>query len=503
MGKRATWALLFAAGLMAGLTFSGVFHAPEQVILAADRAVEKPHNKELEELRDFAGKFERLFQTVAEQVSPAVVLVEVEKKVTVTSRGMPFGSPFDDLFRSPFDDLFRSPFGDTDPFRGRQPRQQERTQRGLGSGVLLDKEGHILTNNHVVADVDKVTVKLADDRSFEAKVVGTDDKTDLAVIQIKDPPENLPVAVLGDSEELRIGQWVLAIGNPMGLSHTVSAGIVSAKGRSGLGVARYESMIQTDAAINRGNSGGPLVNLRGEVVGINAAIFSPTGGSVGIGFAIPINMAKDILDDLLEGRKVVRGHLGVIISDVTPGMAEMFDFEGSGGALVNDVQPDTPAAEAGIQPGDIITEYDGHAIDDRNDLSRRVAASDPGERVKVKVWRDGKERTVTVKVGNLEEADADQARDWLGMTVRPLTKEEAKRLGRADLTGVVVSDVERDSIAAGKGIREGDVILSVNRRPVSSPDDYVKAVNEAQKHERVLLRVLLSRTGYIVYMRLP
>ncbi|KPK65376.1 MAG: hypothetical protein AMK73_03165 [Planctomycetes bacterium SM23_32] len=444
--------------------------------------------EELEQLRDFAGKLETLFQTVAGEVSPAVVLIESETTVRVRVPNIPFRSPFDNFF----DDFFSEPFGGRPaPGAPSAPqREREMKRRGLGSGCILDEEGHVLSNNHVVAGADELTVTLADGRKFSAKVVGTDEKTDLAVVKIEGDPKDLPTVRLGDSDAVKVGQWVIAIGNPFGLRHTVSAGIISATGRS-IGVAEYESLIQTDAAVNRGNSGGPLVNLRGEVIGINTAIVGPA--NLGIGFAIPSNMARDVLDDLVAGREVVRGYLGVYPKDLTPEMAQAFGFEGTNGALVDEVLEGSPAEKAGLKAGDIIVEFGGKPVESASELRRRVAATDPDTTTPVEVWRDGKELALKVTTGDLATV-VETEHDWLGLHVQTLTPEMAANLGKPGLEGVLVADVDEDS-SAGTHIKPGDVILSVNRNKVNSASEYGTLMNKAKSQGGVLLRVLDSETG--------
>ena len=495
MKRRNAAAVLFlAVGLALGLLFSGVFNAPAPDLKASEDTgaavqaasavdTEAPaastNREKLNELRDFAGKMETLFQTVADEVSPAVVLVEAKKTVRVR---MP-------AFQSPFDQFF---FGD--PSRRRGPgREVERKQRGFGSGCILDAEGHILTNNHVIAGADELKVTLGDGREFDAEVVGTDEDTDVAVIQIVGDAKDLPTIVMGDSDQVKVGQWVLAIGNPFGLRHTVSAGIVSATGRT-IGAATYESMIQTDAAINPGNSGGPLVNLHCEVIGINAAIVG-RGGNIGIGFAIPINMAKDILDDLIAGRQVERGYLGLLPADVGPDMAEALGYDGAGGALVKEVLPDTPAAQEGLQAGDIVTEYEGRKVENANEFRRRVAETDPGTTVRLKVWRDGKEKAFRVKLA--DRATLPSKEDWLGLSVETLTPQKAQKLGRADLQGVIVTDVAPRSIAAQIGIAPDDVILRVNSRPFKTAREYRELLEKVKPGQPVALHVLVRRTGRV------
>ncbi len=492
MRRGVSLVVLVLVALVIALLFGGVLRSPVADIAARDDAqVAAPQDPEkLAELREFAGKLETLFQTVSDRVSPAVVAIEAQRTERVPA--------FE--FRSPFDDFFRDPFFDSGPFQRQAPRQQERTRRSLGSGVILDQEGHVLTNNHVVAGAEQLSVKLTDGRTFEAEIAGTDEKTELAVIKLKGDVKDLPTVTLGDSDKVRTGQWVIAIGNPFGLRHTVSAGIVSATGRSGLGVAEYESMIQTDAAINPGNSGGPLVNLYCEVVGINTAIVG-SAGNLGIGFAIPISMFKDIQADLIAGRQVVRGYLGVDIADLTPEMAKQFGFEGTEGVLVHEVRKGSAAEQAGFQAGDIITALDGQKVTDMNGLRRRVAAIAPGTKVNVQVWRDGNERTLTVEVGNLSEA-SETARDWLGLEVQALTPEMARSMGQPDLQGVLVADVPDDSPARSY-LKPGDVILSVNRRKVASIEQYQQLMAQAEPAGGVMLRVLDSESGRARFVLIP
>jgi serine protease Do len=489
MRKHVAVAMLAGCGVLVGLLISGASGPPAREANAAPapsaRQAGKPTEavQGLAEMREFAGKLETLFQTVAAQVSPAVVLIESERTVRVQVPGYSLRGPFGDMFNDPF-------FRQMQPDMGQPGGEREMKQRALGSGCILDEEGYILTNNHVVAEADKLKVTLTDGRSFDATLAGRDEKTDLAVIKLTAKAADLPTVALGDSDRVKVGQWVLAIGNPFGLRHTVSTGIISATGRS-IGAVEYESMIQTDAAINRGNSGGPLVNLYGEVIGINSAIVGPSYS--GIGFAIPINMAKDILADLKAGNAVVRGYLGVYISDLTPEMAAAFGFKGNQGALVNEVNEGSPATEAGLKSGDIVVAYDGHDVANSSDLRRRVAATKPDTKVQVKVWREGKETTLSVRVANLQAA-VQTAQDWLGLHVQTLTPEMSANMGKPDLKGVLVAEVDKDSPAA-EYISPGDVILSVNRVPVTSVEEYSKLMGQTDKERGVLLRVLEAQSG--------
>jgi len=387
-------------------------------------------------------------------------------------------------------------FGDDffDKFIPRPPEGEFKTQN-LGSGVLVKidgENGYILTNNHVVADTDELKVKLGDKREFVAEIVGTDEQTDLAVIKITG--KNLVAVRMGDSDEMKPGQWAIAIGNPFGLTHTVSVGVVSAVGRSGVGIANYENFIQTDAAINPGNSGGPLVNIKGEVIGVNTAIFTRTGGYQGIGFAIPINMAKAVLRDLIEKGRVTRGWLGVVIQDLDSSLAEQFGVDVvDGGVLISDVQDNSPADEAGFERGDIVIEYDHKKMADINELRNSVAQTKVGEKIKVKVLRKGKEETLTVKIGeqpsDLFATSALPTGKDLGMTVQDLTEELAGNMGYEGENGVLVSSVEPGSPATQADIKEGDLIKEINREKIADVKGFKKALKDAGKDRDILLLI--------------
>ncbi len=485
MRRKASLAALLVAGVGVGVLLSGVLGhgvpsaaAAEKTATTSEKAVPVTP-----ELRHLGEQLDSLFQAVATNASPGVVLIETEEKVTVTVPQLE--SPFEQFFGSPFE----SPGG---PGR---PQQRQMTRRALGSGCILDQEGYIVTNNHMVKGANTMKVTLPDGRSFDAKTVGTDPKTDLAIIRLQGKDvKDLPTVTLGDSDKVHIGQWVIAIGNPFGLRHTVSAGIISATGRTHIGVAEYESLLQTDAAINPGNSGGPLVNLDGEVVGINTAIVGRSG-NVGIGFAIPINMFKQIRKYLMEGKAVVRGYLGIMLRDLTPEMAKRFQYEGTGGALVEDVVEDSPAAKAGMEAGDIITEFNGRKVDDVNSLRDRVAATPPDTEVEMKVWRKDKEATVKVTVGNLASAPEVSETDWLGVQVQTLTPQAAGEMGRPNLRGVVVTGVAEESPAA-RQLNEGDVILSVNRQKVRTAAEYRQLISKTDAETGVLLQIFDAQTGF-------
>ncbi|HEY5541654.1 MAG TPA: DegQ family serine endoprotease, partial [Candidatus Binatia bacterium] len=364
-------------------------------------------------------------------------------------------------------------------------------QRSLGSGFIIDGDGSILTNNHVVENAQKIVVKLAaDDQQYEAKVIGRDPKTDIAVIKIN-AKTSLPTATLGDSDRLEVGEWVVAIGNPFGLDSTVTSGIVSAKGRH-IGQGPYDNFIQTDASINPGNSGGPLINLRGEVIGINTAIFSRTGGNMGIGFAIPINLVKEVLPQLRGKGKVTRGFLGVLIQKVTPEIADSLGMDKGYGALVANVTKDGPADKAGVKVGDVIVEFDGKEVKDSSDLPIIVARTPVDKRARMKVLRDKKEISLTVSVGELKDEEVVASapeKGELGLTVQRLTPQMAESLGLDRTEGVVVTTVEPGSAAEEAGIRRGDVIMEVDRKAIRNLDEYKKAVAGIRKGRGVLFLV--------------
>ncbi len=421
------------------------------------------------------------FVVLAKKLKPLVVNISTTQ-VSEGRGSHEFSSPFGD--EDPFNDFWRRFFG------GPTPRGPQR-QRSLGSGFIIDGDGSILTNNHVVENAQKIVVKLgADDQEFEAKVIGRDTKTDIAVIKIN-AKTNLPAATLGDSDRLEVGEWVVAIGNPFGLDSTVTSGIVSAKGRH-IGQGPYDNFIQTDASINPGNSGGPLINLRGEVIGINTAIFSRTGGNMGIGFAIPINLVKEVLPQLRGKGKVTRGFLGVLIQKVTPEIAESLGMDKGNGALVANVTKDGPADKAGVKVGDVIIEFDGKEVKDSSDLPIIVARTPVDRRARMKVLRDKKEITLTVSVGELKDEEVVASapeKGELGLTVQRLTPQMAESLGLDKSEGVVVTSIEAGSTADEAGIRRGDVIVEVDRKPVRNLDEYKKAVAAIRKGRGILFLV--------------
>jgi len=436
------------------------------------------------------------FEAVAKAVTPSVVSIRSVKRIKTRQMRRipdPFFDPFRDFFGDDFADRF-FPFNNPDGF----------SQQGLGTGVIVDNKGHILTNNHVVGDADEVSVRLPNQQTYKAQVVGTDPRTDLAVIKIK--ADGLAPVKLGDSDELKIGEWVVAAGNPFGLENTITAGIVSAKGRSIMGGGQYEDFIQTDAAINPGNSGGPLVNLKAEVVGINTAIFSRSGGYMGIGFAIPINMARQVMDSLITKGKVVRGWLGVGIQNLTEDLSKSFQYEGTEGALVGHVEKDGPADKAGLKQGDIIVKLNGEKIRNINQLRNAVAALTPGQKVDVEILRNGNYETVRVKVGELPAQEGSEAKVTeqvadLGMTVGNLSDELAQRLGVRKGGGVVVRSVTPGGLAAEAGIQPRDIIISVNGERVKSVSQFNDAVAKGDLKKGIRLVVQSEGMERFVFLK--
>lgn len=440
----------------------------------------------------------KVFVNVVKKAKRAVVHIKVEK---TTKRNPHGGRGSDEVFNHPFFDQFFGP-----QFRNQQqPKQQEFVQRAQGSGFIINKKGFILTNNHVVEGADAIHVTLSDKREFTATIVGTDPQSDIALIKI-DNAVNLPVLPLGDSSQLEVAEWVIAIGNPFGLSQTVTVGVVSATGRSSIGLNEYENFIQTDAAINPGNSGGPLINAHGEAVGINTALFSKTGGYMGIGFAIPINMAKSIEKQLQEHGKVTRGWLGVVIQNVDKDLADSFGLKHAGGILVSEVQQTSPASAAGLKRGDVIVEIDGKILEDVSDLRNRVALLSPTSKTILLVIRDGREKKIQITIGQqpsdfsnqTSNKDVKAMKDY-GLTLQELTKEIAERFEYEVNSGLIVSNVEQGSPAAKAGMKPGQLVEEVNRIPVYTTKDLGKALGETGESGKILLRVRSGNyASYIV-----
>jgi serine protease Do len=441
------------------------------------------------------GDFRRLFIDVAKTVRPAVVAVTSVSTVKTSS---PFeGNPFEFFFRG-----------------APKPESQQKRQ-GIGSGVIVDAaRGYVLTNNHVVADADEIKVVLKNEHELPAEIVGTDPKTDIAVIKVKldertKSEGGLTAALLGNSDQLEVGEWVMAVGAPFGLAQTVSAGIVSAVGRGHVGIAEYEDFVQTDAAINPGNSGGPLLNLEGRVIGINTAIASQTGGNNGVGFAIPVNMAKAVMDQLIAHGQVVRGYLGVYIGNVSDDLAKSFGYTGKGGVLVQDASPDGPGAKAGLKAGDIILERDGKPVLDVVTFRNGIAQTAPGSALTLTIWRDGKKQTLSAK---LEELHADgkapskgkgggSVGGGRGLGLSDLTDEMRRRLNTDISKGAVVVRIEPDSAAAHAGLQPGDVITGVGSSDVKDVKDAERLIGHADSGKPLRLRIV--REGHGMFVILP
>jgi len=425
------------------------------------------------------------FAQVAETVAPAVV------NINTVTRGTVGRTPVEEFFG---DEFFRRFFGEIP--------ENQRVQRSLGSGVIVDPSGIVLTNAHVVERATEIEVVTAEGKKHKAKVAGVDKRTDLAVLRLQGTGAPYPAATLGNSDQMKVGDWVLAIGSPFGLQQTVTAGIISAKGRS-IGQGPFDDFLQTDAAINPGNSGGPLVNMAGEVIGINSAILSRSGGNVGIGFSIPSNMAKRIYTELVAKGKITRGWLGVSIQPLTPELAKGFGLKEPSGVLISDVVQDSPAAKAGLLAGDIIVEFDGQKVGSPQDLQKVVAVTQPGKAAPIKVWRDKGQKSLEIKMGETPEDNValkstNKGRTLLGLDVRPITPDVARQLNVRGSEGVVVFGVEEESPAAEAGLQRGDVIREVNRQRVRSLQDFERATKGLKEGDRIT--VLLQRGQQALYV---
>ena len=444
-----------------------------------------------------------VFTELAAKAGKSVVFISTE--TTASSSGqmqfhgqVPEGHPFRDFFER-FDQFF----GPQGPQGG--PQRQPRKQRGQGSGFVISVDGLIVTNNHVIDGADKVTVKFQDDtKEYEAKIIGRDKETDLAVLKI-DAPKILPVLKFGNSEDLQVGEWVLAIGNPYGLDNTVTAGIISAKHRI-IGLGPFDNLLQTDASINPGNSGGPLLNMKGEVIGINTAI---NAAAENIGFAIPSSQAEKIINQLQKGKAVKRGWLGVTIQRVSENQAKALGLDSPTGALIASVGKDQPADKAGVKQGDVVLEVDGHKIADNNELLRAIAGLAPGEKAKLTLWRDGKKITRTVTLGergdktmaSMKPEAPKKAAAVLGMSLKSVNDKEAAALGLEKAQGLLVVQVDQNSAAAEEGIRQGDVIIQANQRDVNSTDDLEAIIKKDKKRGAIML--LIKRQGQNSFVALP
>jgi len=424
------------------------------------------------------------FTRIAEMVSPSVVNISAEKKVTRSVPG------FEWRFEGPFDDFFR------DFFKG-FPKYEGKTQT-LGSGFLISDDGYLITNYHVIKDASAIVIKMTNKTEFkgdEIKIVGTDQRTDIALLKIE-TDENFPYLKFGDSDKVKVGDWAIAVGNPFHLEGTVTVGVISAKGRANIPLPEgpdFQSFLQTDAAINPGNSGGPLVNIKGEVVGINTAITSPSGGNVGIGFAIPANLAKNIIDELKSTGKVTRGYLGVYLQEITEDLKDALGLPSLDGILISEVIEDAPASKAGIKGGDVVLEFDGKQVKDMQSFRLQVASTPVGRSVKVKIFRDGKEKILNIKMGEFPEevtaVDEEEEKSELGLKVIDVTDVQAQKFNLDAKRGVVVIDVEDGSPASDAGIRVGDVILAIGKKEIGDVNEYRAALAKSREGKSVIFHL--------------
>ena len=436
------------------------------------------------------------FADIAERISPAVVYIEAEKVVRAQTRG--FDSPLEDFWRRFFDEP--------------EDRQQERHSTASGTGFFISGDGYCVTNNHVVENAIEIMVISLEGKEFKAEIIGTDAESDLALIKVKG--KDFPHAALGNSEALKVGEWVVAIGNPLGLNHTVTAGIVSAKGRLFRDLnLPYQDFVQTDAAINRGNSGGPLLNMSGEVVGINTLIFGPTGGNIGIGFAISSDLAKKVITQLKENGRVIRGWLGVSVVALTEDTKDTFEVDEAQGAWIYTVEENSPAEKAKLQKYDVITAVNGVPVEDSNDLTFRIAEIKPGTKVDMTVIRDGKERMVEVKIGEKDEIDPEKPEaasgTELGLGVTEMTPRIARQYGYRSTEGLVITEIKPNSEADRKGLQMGDLILEADRKTMETVKDLEKIIDDKKPGQVVLLNVRRESRGrgrtqdFIVTLKIP
>jgi len=510
MRKAKIWILMLALvlflSLFLGFTCKGKMGGEEILLTkketSSEEAVSVPNGvMELQEA----------FSNVAEAVKPAVVNISAVQilKTEVPYYQFYFGDPFEDFF----DEFFGKP---REKMPEPEKKEFKRRLEGTGSGVIIDPRGYILTNYHVIAGAEeiKVTLSNGEEKKYDGKVVGKDPRTDLAVIEIK-AKEKFPVAKLGDSDKIRIGDWAIAIGSPFGLKQTLTVGVISAK-RQSLYVEgkEYRDMIQTDASINRGNSGGPLVNIKGEVIGINTAIYAPTGVFAGVGFAIPINNAKEILDELIEKGKVVRGWLGIEIREVDEVIAKQFSLPNTKGVLVNRVIENSAAEKGGMNRGDVIIRIEDHKVESVRDLQEVVSRTKPGKKVKVMVIREKKEIALTIKLEEMPETTEEakvkeekkeigegEVEEWLGMKVETLTPALAKNYGIEDGKGIIIVEIEIGSKAEEMGLVEGDLIRSINRQSIVDCKEFKKVVKKVDLSQGVIFDIVRrGRPVYITYM---
>jgi serine protease Do len=481
--------IALAAALVTALAIGGVigfaFHRQPQSLVPSVSA-----SNSINEMAALTASF----APIVKNAQPAVVSVASTKVVRISGADEGLAPLFDDP-------MFRQFFGVRPQNRFGKPREQR--EQGLGSGVIVSPEGYILTNNHVIEGANEIKVYTSDKRELKAHVIGADSKTDIAVVKVE--AKNLPTLPFADSSQAQVGDIALAIGNPFGVGQTVTMGIISATGRGDLGIEDYEDFIQTDAAINPGNSGGALINTNGQLIGVNTAILSRAGGNQGVGFAVPSNLARTVMNQLLKNGKVARGYLGVMIQPVTPEIAIAFNLPDARGALVGEVAPDGPAAKAGLAQGDVITELNGQRVDDSRELRLKISQLAPGSSVNLKLLRDGNSREVAITLGELpnekvaandEKPEGDSIE---GLSVESLTQQIARQLELPSGTsGVVVTDVQDGSPADEAGIRRGDVIQQVNRQPVRSVAEFEQVMRRAGDKAAVLLVNRNGHTSFVV-----
>ncbi len=450
------------------------------------------------------------FANIVEQVRPTVVSIEVTRKVSAIPTKME-KAPFEGFFERFFDEGMKRRFRHGPRGDGERHNPMPNGTMAAGSGIIVGADGYIVTNDHVVEDASEILVTLDGGKTYNAELIGRDPKTDLALIKI-DADEDLTVARFGDSDAVRVGDWVIAVGNPFGLDNTVTMGIVSSRGRR-IGAGPYDDFLQIDASINRGNSGGPAFNTKGEVIGVNTAIFSPSGGNIGIGFAIPAGTVQDVVADLREHGEVERGWLGVHIQAVTDDLAEGLGLSEAKGAIVTEVVPEGPASDAGFEPGDVITAVEGELVKTMRDLPRMIAKLDAGASAEIAIWRNGRERTLTAKIGSIPKpgqiAEADDVEGASEQKVLGMKLAKLDRSARAfydidqDIDGVIITDIELDSWATHKGLAPGDVILKVGFDEVTSPGAVIAAIDAAEKKQKRTVLFLVSREAHERLIALP
>ena len=500
--RKRTLSTFIIVTLFTATMATGVLTWP-YVISQATYAIERGQAEASYQQLAVASDLSQAFQHVARTLRPSVVSISSVKRVQVMQPQVrQYGGEVPDELKRFFGsrDFFDRFFFEVPS----APRGFE--QHGLGTGVIVSADGYILTNNHVVQDADEVTVTLSDNRELSAEVIGTDSPTDVAVLKVN--ANGLHAARLGDSSNLQPGEWSLAIGSPFGLDQTVTAGIISAVGRANVGITDYEDFIQTDAAINPGNSGGPLVNLRGEIIGINTAIASRNGGYQGIGFAIPSNMARHVMESIIEDGQVTRGYLGALIQDLNDDLADSFGFDSTKGVLVGDVVEDGPAAQAGLRSGDIVLKLNGKEVSNANQLRNAVAATHPRSQMEIEYYRDGAKKVVSVEVGQLDE---DRARSiqrgeatarHLGMKVETLTPSVAQRLGLPqDERGVIVTDVDPTGLAARAGIRPGDMVIAVGDTTMETVSDFRESIRKQEPKHGIRMQIQRDGARRFVFLR--